>query len=105
MQGVSLLDIATGKSETLSRDAVFGEIFTHDAASLDEPELSLTHLWIRKGDWKLIVPQPGAEESDPQLFNITKDPTEQKDLATQREAEVRRLHERIEQWWGAMHPQ
>ena len=105
MQGVSLLDVATGKSEKLSRDAVFGEIFTHDAASLDEPELSLTHLWIRQGDWKLIVPQPGVEESEPRLFNITEDPTEQTDLASQREAEVRRLRDRLEQWWSVMHPQ
>ena len=101
MQGVSLLDVAAGKVETLSRDAVFGEIFTHDAASLDEPQLSLTHRWVRQGDLKLIVPQdPNAP---PQLFNIAADPREEADLASQRPADVERLRKRIEQWWDSIH--
>jgi len=107
MQGVSLLDIATGKEKSLSRDAVYGEIFTHDAAALDKPELSMTHRWIRQGDWKLILPQPGiagGAGGGPQLFNVKDDPTEKTDLASQREADVRRLRAALEKWWGTMHP-
>ena len=102
MQGLSLLDVASGKEKSLSRDAVFGEIFTHDAASLDKPELSLTHRWVRQDDWKLIVPQD--PQAKPQLFNIASDPTEQTDLAEQRPEEVRRLKGVLEKWWGTLHP-
>jgi len=101
MQGLSLLDVATGKAEKLARDAVFGEIFTHDAASLDKPELSLTHRWIRQGDMKLIVPQ--AAHAPAQLFDIREDPHEKTDLAAQRPDDVRRLREALEQRWGALH--
>ncbi|MEA2711344.1 MAG: hypothetical protein QOF78_3945 [Phycisphaerales bacterium] len=100
MQGLSLLDISTGKEKSLPRDAVFGEIFTHAAAALDKPELSMTHRWMRQGDWKLILPQDA--NSPPQLFNIKADPTEQTDLASQRPDEVRRLRETIEKWSAAL---
>jgi len=103
MQGANLLDVATGKEKSLSRDAVYGEIFTHDAATLDKPELSMTHRWIRQGDWKLILPQP-ATKAEPQLFNVKDDPMEKNDLASKREDDVRRLRAAIEKWWGTMHP-
>jgi len=103
MQGVSLLDVAMGKEKSLARDAVYGEIFTHDAAALDKPELSMTHRWIRQGDWKLILPQAGVA-GPPQLFNIKEDPTETNDLAAKRGDEVQRLRAALEKWWGAMHP-
>jgi uncharacterized sulfatase len=70
MQGLSLLDVAGGAEKSLPRDAVFGEIFTHDAASLDKPELSMTHRWVRQGDLKLhmgakfVTAKQLAEEFD-----------------------------------------
>ncbi len=103
MQGKSLLDVATGKEKSIGRDAVYGEIFTHDAAALDKPELSMTHRWIRQGDWKLILPQPGIA-GGPQLFNVKDDPMEKNDLAAQRVEDVQRLRAAIEKWWGTMHP-
>ena len=102
MQGMNLLDVATGKDQSLARDAVYGEIFTHDAASLDKPELSLTHRWIRQGDLKLILPKEGGGE--PQLFDLKSDPSERTDLAAQRPEDVKRLSAGIEKWWGGMHP-
>jgi uncharacterized sulfatase len=102
MQGVSLLDVAMGKEKTLARDAVYGEIFTHDAKTLDKPELSLTHRWIRQGDWKLILPQPGGGK--PGLFNLKQDPFERTDLSSEQPEEVKRLTAALEKWWGGMHP-
>ena len=98
MQGLSLLDVATGKEKSLQRDAVFGEIFTHDAASLDQPELSMTHRWVRQGDLKLIVPQDPCASG--MLFDIKADPHEQTDLAPQRPDDVQRLVAVIEKWWA-----
>jgi uncharacterized sulfatase len=98
MPGLNLLDVAAGNGP-LKRDAVFGEIFTHDAVSLDRPELSITHLWLRSGEWKLIRPQPGkGGEGDPELYNIADDPTEQRNLAPARPEEVKRLGEMLDRW-------
>ena len=73
MQGLNLLPaIESGKP--IDRDAVFGEIFVHTCVELGNPGVNLTHRWIRRGDWKLIVP------ADPkgltELYNIAQDPAE-----------------------------
>ena len=101
MRGTSLLDAAAGKA-ALARDAVFGEIFTHDAAELDKPVLSMTHRWTRVGDLKLIQPQAGQGEVE--LYDLKADPTEQRNLAAERGNDVQRLRGRIEQWWTKLHP-
>jgi arylsulfatase A-like enzyme len=101
MQGLSLLDVAGGVEKSLPRDAVFGEIFTHDAASLDKPELSMTHRWVRQGDLKLILPQD--PQAQPQLFDIEADPREKNDLSAERRDDVNRLRALIEKWWTSIH--
>jgi uncharacterized sulfatase len=100
MQGLSLLDAAAGRAP-LARDAVFGEIFTHDAAELEKPVLSMTHRWVRTGDLKLIFPQPG--QGEPELYDVKQDPAEQHNLAAIRGDDVQRLRGRIEQWWTQLH--
>jgi uncharacterized sulfatase len=102
MPGLNLLDRAAG-GDPLPRDAVFGEIFTHDAAFLDKPQLSLTHLWVRVGDLKLIQPQDGKAQVE--LYDLRQDPTEQHNLAAAREDDVKRLRSRLNEWWSALHPQ
>jgi uncharacterized sulfatase len=71
MSGVSLLDTACGKGR-LGREVVFGELFVHTAKDVHDPAKNLTHRWVRKGDWKLIVPIEGA----PDLYNVASDPEE-----------------------------
>jgi uncharacterized sulfatase len=92
MSGLNLLDRASG-GPPLTRDAVVGEIFTHDAAAVDKPELSLTHKWIRSGNFKLIQPEPGGGEAE--LYNISNDPHETTDLAGSNADVVRRLRARL----------
>lgn len=94
MQGLNLLDVATGKGP-LKRDAVFGELFLHTATNLDAPAVDLTHRWVRAGDWKLIVPVKGEAE----LYNVKEDPTEKTNRAGEKKDEVARLRERLDQWW------
>jgi uncharacterized sulfatase len=101
MAGANLLDVAEGHG-SLVRDAVFGEIFHHEAADLNNPQLSMTHRWVRQGDWKLIVPTEG--NGKPQLFNLKDDPHEKNELAEQRPQDVERLRAALEKWWTGIHP-
>ena len=106
MQGKSLLDVAQAKGK-LDRDAVFGEIYTHDALVLDKPVLSMTHKWARVGDLKLIRPEAGPTITNPakaELYDLKADPHETKNLAAERPDEVKRLSGRIDDWWATIHP-
>jgi arylsulfatase A-like enzyme len=96
MPGLSLLDAASGK-KLLERDAVFGEIFEHTAIRLDQPGLNLTHRWVRAGDWKLIVFD--SERRAPELYDLSRDPFEERDLAPLEPQRVATLHKRLDQWW------
>lgn len=98
MAGLNLLPAAAGRRQP-RRDAVFGEIYTHTAVDLGEPALSLTHRWTRRGDWKLITFD--ADEKEPELYNLRRDPYEETDLAARRPAAVRALLRTIDEWWHA----
>lgn len=97
MQGLSLLPVATGREPRLPRDAVFGEIFQHTASDTDEPSLSLTHRWVRAGQWKLIVP---ARRDGVELYDVANDPAEEHNRASDRRADVARLRARLDDWWA-----
>src|SRR5204863_484206 len=88
LPGSSLLDVATGKG-TLQRNAVFGEIHVHTAVNIDDPRTSVTHRWVREGDWKLIVPVDAKEPTE--LYNVAADAAETKNLAAQNPDRVTRL--------------
>jgi uncharacterized sulfatase len=92
MHGVNLLDRASGGAP-LDRDVVCGEIFTHDGVSLDDPLKSMTHRWIRAGDFKLIQPVAGKGEAE--LYDVKSDPGETTNLAAQKPDVVARLRERL----------
>jgi uncharacterized sulfatase len=94
MDGVGLLDVAAGKG-CLIRQAVFGEIFVHTAVDLDRPALNLTHRWAREGNWKLILPEKGPVE----LFDLARDPHEDRNLAADNPERVRHLTQLIQSWW------
>jgi uncharacterized sulfatase len=97
MQGLNLLDVATGRKPRLERDAIFGEVFLHTAASVEEPARNLTHRWVRQRDWKLIVPAaPGA---GPELYNVVLDPTEAQNLAGKQPERAERLANLLDTWW------
>ncbi len=101
LPGLSLLDVGAG-GKSLKRDAVFGEIFQHTAAAVGKPGLSLTHRWVREGDWKLIrfdrPPKP------PELYDVNADPTEERNLAPMHPDRADRLAQRIDQWWDGREP-
>jgi uncharacterized sulfatase len=96
MQGVNLLEVVKNDGQT-HRPAIFGEIFEHDIADIDEPAESLLYRWAIAGDWKLILSKNpnGAVE----LFNLHQDPHEKKNLAAENPEIVKRLRGQIDAWW------
>ncbi|MEX0711679.1 MAG: sulfatase-like hydrolase/transferase [Pirellulales bacterium] len=94
MPGLDLLGVAAGRGR-LDRDAVFGEIYEHTSADIERPALSLTHRWVRQGDWKLIVPAAGPAE----LYNLRDDPFEETDLAADHAGRVESLAALVDQHW------
>jgi uncharacterized sulfatase len=107
LPGISLLPICRG--EEPPREAIFGEGFAHDIADIDDPSESLLYRWCIEGPWKLILTYPGQlgryasshprTPAGPQLFNLEEDPHETENLADSHPEVVRRLAEKIENWW------
>jgi uncharacterized sulfatase len=92
LPGVNLLN----KDQAARREAVYGEIFAHDVADLDDPRAGLQYRWCIDGWWKLILPNNGQ---DAELYHLKSDPAETKNLAAEKPEEVRRLTEKINSWW------
>jgi uncharacterized sulfatase len=98
MQGINLLDA----SAVANRDAIFGEILEHDIQHMTDPVASLRFRWVIEGEWKLIIPHKGREpEAATELFHITADPNELKNLTAEQPRLVRHLTKRINEWWPA----
>ncbi len=105
--GINLLDICNGTP--VSRDAVFGETFSHDVIDVDRPERSLIFRWCIHDGWKLILPhEVSTAPPEPsltgrhrrtQLFHVVEDPDETRDLAAEHPEIVRRLTARIDAWY------
>ncbi len=57
LPGENLLQDSAKKP--LARKQLFGEIFDHDVADLQDPTASLQFRWTIQGDWKLILPADG----------------------------------------------
>ncbi|MDO8539881.1 MAG: sulfatase [Opitutaceae bacterium] len=96
LTGINLLDAGARRS----RNAVYGECFTHNAVDLNRPGSSLRWRWMIEGDWKLIVP---AKQNEPdavvELYNVTADPNEQKNLAAAEKSRVAELSKKLDAWW------
>ena len=96
MPGINLMDVvkAGGKSP---RKALYGEIFAHDVADVDRPAASLQYRWCVEEKWKLIVPQEKSSVSE--LYDLSADPLETKNLAAAHPEIVARLAKQIDRWW------
>lgn len=98
MQGVNLMD----RESLAKRDAIFGQIFTHNAIDIDDPASSLEYRWCIQGPWKLILPQaPNVPGATPELYDLAADPHEKSNLAAGQSDRVRLLRGKIDAWWPA----
>jgi uncharacterized sulfatase len=79
-----------------TRSEVFGEIFEHDVADINDPQASLQYRWTIDGDWKLILPKDGKRA---ELYNLKNDPLENENLAATNSDRVGRMTEKLDQWW------
>jgi arylsulfatase A-like enzyme len=93
MTGLNLLDVAAGRA---SRDAIFGELFEHTSVDVNDPAKNLTHRWVRKGDWKLIVPAKGDAV---ELYDVAHDPNEKSEVSKANPAKVAELRGLVDGWW------
>ena len=95
VDGVDLVAVANGAVP--ARPGVFGEIFEHDVAALDDPAASLLFRFTVQGRFKLILPSDPARR--PELFDVVTDPHELTDLAAEQPERVAELRASIEASW------
>jgi arylsulfatase A-like enzyme len=96
MTGVDLLD----RDEVSKRNAVFGEVFLHTAVDLEKPNRNLRCRWVVQGRWKLIVPNADVEPKQKlELFDLSMDPSEDRNLAAERPDLLGALNRTLDQWW------
>src|SRR5688572_13409387 len=97
MPGLPLLDLATGKSNTLPRETLYGQMFVHTAKDLQDPKANLTHRWLRHQDWKLIEPTDPKEPAE--LYNLQTDPHEKANLASEDPDQLKTLRAKLQAWY------
>lgn len=97
MQGLDLVSVARAGGKT-GREAIFGEIFSHDVADLDDPARSLEFRWCITGRWKLILPANAA--ASPELYDLQADPHETKNLSADHPDVTARLSKLTDEWWS-----
>ena len=108
LPGLNLMD-SLKEEKSVKRKGIFGETFAHDVTDIENPEASLVFRWTIEGKWKLLLTYDGEvnryksthprTEKRPQLFNLLKDPKEEKNLAGQNPEVVARLAAKIGKWW------
>lgn len=98
MQGLNLLETFTNHKQ-IDRKIIFGEIFEHDEVDIDRASPGLLYRWCIEGDWKLIVPASGKLE-DSELYNLSEDPFETKNLIGDHQEKAGQLLDQINQWWN-----
>ena len=97
MLGINLLD----ETAAAKRQAIFGEIFEHNAVDIHKPASSLQYRWVIEGDWKLIVPaKQNVPKGKAELFNVVRDSQEREELAGKHPEKVARLTKQLDAWWA-----
>jgi len=95
MPGVDLFSIMEGKKP--KREAIFGEVFTHNAVDILDPASSLLYRWCIRDSWKLSA--PANHTIPPELYDVINDPRERHNVASQNSRRVRNMTELLDAWW------
>jgi len=111
LPGISLVS-ACEKGTPIKRNTIFGESNAHDVVDLDDPEKTLLYRWVIQGNWKLLRSYDGIITKyhsshpkivGPQLFNLKKDPNENKNLASENPELVKKLDAKLNDWYKLKH--
>ena len=93
LDGINILN----KEELEEREVVYGEIYAHDFTTTDS---SLYYRTAVTDTYKLIIPDPTNKPGEEvQLFDLKKDPHEQKNLAKEYPEIVASIQEKIDASW------
>ncbi len=95
MEGINLLDAHW----LASRETVFGEVFEHNAIDINKSAANLQYRWVIDGTWKLILPHEPNVKGAPELYDLSKDPTEKDNLALKQPEKVKELTKKLDTWW------
>jgi len=93
--GIDLADAAA----VAGRSAIYGECFSHNFVNMDEPASSLRWRWTLSGGQKLLVPTALEPDAKVELYDVIADPTEEKNLASDKADVVTRLTSSLDAWW------
>ncbi|HEX4070423.1 MAG TPA: sulfatase [Planctomycetaceae bacterium] len=96
MPGVNLFQVLADRGR-LARTTVFGEIFAHNVADIDDPAASLEYRWCVDRNWKLIL--RANRPQDAELYDVLADPFERHNQARLQPQILRALSEEIDAWW------
>ena len=92
MQGIDLLD----DTALAKRKSTHGACYLHNAVDIHKPSANLTHRWLINGNWKLILPhKTNTNATEPELYNLTKDPHETQNLAKTNPHQAKRLAKQL----------
>ncbi len=91
----------------IKRDTIFGETFSHDIADIENGRATLLYRWVIHGHEKLLLTYDGRrgrgeappEVTEPQLFDLAADPTEQTNLAAKHPERVKALSKLLDEWY------
>jgi uncharacterized sulfatase len=97
MTGIDLFDETAVKS----RQAVFGEVFSHNTVDVQRPVTSLQYRWMIEDRWKLIHPhRTNVPLRAPELYDLENDPHELHDLARDQGGRVAAMTDVLNKWWN-----
>jgi arylsulfatase A-like enzyme len=107
LPGMNLLPVMEGKAKIDDR-AVFGEAFARDIANIQNPEAVLLRRWVIHKQYKLILTYDRqgatahkkiAKADGPQIYDLIKDPYEQKNLYGTLPKVYESLRSRLDKWY------
>ena len=108
LPGLDLNSYMIEKKE-IPRDHIFGESFAHDIVDISDHEKTLLYRWVIKGNYKLLLTYDGQvgryksthprTEKRPQLFDLSKDPAENNNIAKDHPEKVAELAKMIHEWY------
>lgn len=90
------IDLTNRKAAT-ERDTIYGEDFGHDITHPVNRIPDLDGRFIIQGNWKLIANAKG--DTQPELYNLEKDPWEKNNLLTQQPDIAKKLSTKLDSWW------